>query len=442
MPLTVCFFAPNAYPVLDPSVAAPFGGIETRSVLFARGLARRPDYEVSFLVNDHGQPDVQRIDGITVYADPVDRQFERRRQALRDACRLHANGVRECLPRTDRFPGFRVARVRPRLAWDLVAVMGYMLRCRFFSPRPPRAWSLERPSPLAVFREMRADVCLGFGTSWVTAAMVHSCRHYGSRSVLFLAADTNVSADYVPGSRQCDAEGELADHCHYALTRADCLLVQTARQQRLLKERFGRDSRLIRNPIVLDDDGRTDDPDPPRRDYALWIGRSDTHHKRPALCLELARRCPEIRFLMILNRRYPEVFEDIVSRRPSNVEIVERVPHREMGRYFRGARAFVSTSSAGAEGFPNTFLQAGKYGVPVVSLEADPDGLCSMHQCGLAAGGDLDRQTEDLRRVWRDATVAGGLARRMTAYLWEHHEAEGRIDELAAALRAACEEVA
>jgi glycosyltransferase involved in cell wall biosynthesis len=153
------------------------------------------------------------------------------------------------------------------------------------------------------------------------------------------------------------------------------------------------------------------------------------------LCLELAERCPEIPFTMILNRRYADVFDEVQRRRPANVRIVERVPHAEIGQYFRRARALVSTSSAVWEGFPNTFLQAGAAGAVVLSLEVDPDGLLARHGCGLAAGGSLDRLAGDLRRVWSDAPLAASLAARMRAYIESYHALDGRIAELEAMLR-------
>ena len=124
------------------------------------------------------------------------------------------------------------------------------------------------------------------------------------------------------------------------------------------------------------------------RDFILWIGRSDTFHKQPLLLLELAKRCPDLPFLMIMNRTHVDVFEAMQAQRPANLTIVERVPHQEIWGYYRRARVFVSTSAY--EGFPNTFLQCAVTGVPVASLAVDPEGILSRHGCGLLADGNLE----------------------------------------------------
>lgn len=431
-PLRVCFVAPWAYPLFDPAVAQPIGGMETRSVLFARGLAKRPGFDVHFLVSDFGQPAVQHIEGVTVRIDPTERRFHDYCQSLVARQRWHAKQVRECLPRTQRFPWFRVARLRPRLAWDLLAVMGWMIRFRYF---PPERFTFDRvglTDPREVFGEIGADVCIGFGTSYVTAQMVASCKKYGQTSVLFLASDLNLSEQYRLGATEKDPEGEVAGVCYYALAEADYILVQTEQQRRLLKERFGREGVVIRNPVCLDDawDGRDDRK---QRDCVLWVGRSDRHCKQPHLCVELARRFPEVPFVMVMNCRHADVFDEIQRSLPPNVRLIERVPAAEMPAWYRRAKVFVNTSTF--EGCPNAILHAGKYGAPVVSLEVDPDGIFSQRGCGLVAGGHFDRLAEYVATLWCDDAAALAVARRMREYLYRHHEVSCQVGKLEGFLR-------
>ena len=52
----VCFVAPHSYSLFHPENHFVFGGIEVQAYLTASELARRADYDVSFVVYDFGKP--------------------------------------------------------------------------------------------------------------------------------------------------------------------------------------------------------------------------------------------------------------------------------------------------------------------------------------------------------------------------------------------------
>ena len=55
-----------------------------------------------------------------------------------------------------------------------------------------------------------------------------------------------------------------------------------------------------------------------------------------------------------------------------NLEVLGQLPHEQLLSLIDRAVAVVSTSAA--EGMPNVFLEAWARGVPVLSLDYDPDG--------------------------------------------------------------------
>ncbi|OOZ35761.1 hypothetical protein BOW51_10405 [Solemya velesiana gill symbiont] len=209
---------------------------------------------------------------------------------------------------------------------------------------------------------------------------------------------------------------------------ADHVLVQTESQLRTLKSRFNRHGELVRNPVKISETDMKGWGKHDERETILWIGRTDMFHKRPLLFLELAKRCPDLPFVMIVNNTNDTMFTDISTKCPPNLTIVDYVPHKEIWDYYRRARVFVSTSASGYEGFPNTFLQCAVTGVPMASLEVDPEGIFSQKNCGLLSGGSMDKLESDVRFLWSDEVHAQRYTKLFYKYTLEHHSLGRQVD--------------
>ena len=83
-PIRVCFVMLKAYPVFNPEVKKIFGGAEVDFYYLATELAKDPDYQVSCIVADYGQPTTEIRRGVTLIKSVRDLQKYR----LRDACYL------------------------------------------------------------------------------------------------------------------------------------------------------------------------------------------------------------------------------------------------------------------------------------------------------------------------------------------------------------------
>ena len=413
MTFDVCFVALHALPVIRPAAQQSVGGTETRAWTFARGLAAGKA-SVRFVVRGDRNMQPFVASGVTV---------------VPRSDRLYAlyESVGHCVQKRAGLPWLRLRRWSTDLLWQLptLGVLRLVDRAR----RDP--WR-----PESFYQQMDADVFCTFGVQSHSARVIASAHAADKPTVLMIGSDGDLDERYTPGSDYVSQYGDVASVCYSILQQADAIVAQTPHQQRLLKDRFGRDSTLIANPFDLADwDARKAKPLPPQfcanlDRYALWVGRAEPLHKRPQLLLELARQCPDVEFLMVLNPRDSAVERSIRAERPANVHIVPTVPFDLMPALFVRAAVFVSTSAL--EGFPNVFLQAAASGVPIGSLEVGTDFLHAS-QGGVTTAGDMGRLAEFIRNCWQQPTATPQTARR---YVSEHHNLPQQIDRLQTVLTA------
>lgn len=102
----VCIIAYSALPLIDPSVPGHFGGLETCAWLVARGLARRSDVNVTFVVRHYLKRPPQMVDGVNIVTrwEPL------------DICRHSLAGK---ISVSSRFPWLRFHRWDSSLLWKI-----------------------------------------------------------------------------------------------------------------------------------------------------------------------------------------------------------------------------------------------------------------------------------------------------------------------------------
>jgi len=134
---------------------------------------------------------------------------------------------------------------------------------------------------------------------------------------------------------------------------------------------YGREATLIRSCYEAPE-GSAAGTRAGRGDTVLWVGTVHDY-KRPELLLEIARRLPQRRFVIIggsaapgglLRPGYYESIRDAAARLP-NVEFAGFLPLEDVEKHFDHGRVLVNTSTY--EGMPNTFLQAWARGIPTVA---------------------------------------------------------------------------
>jgi len=267
-------------------------------------------------------------------------------------------------------------------------------------------------------RRADADVYYQNCGDYVTGQVALWCRKIGRRFIYSVASDMDCDPR-LPGQTKL-RERVLY---RYGLKHADRVISQTRSQKQMLREHFGRDSVVIPMPCLgptaeeyvganLPGDGST---------RILWIGRI-CEVKRPDMLTNIARACPDLAFDLVgptYSSRYAKWVCEEAKRIP-NITVHGPAPRDQVPGFYRRASCLCCTSAF--EGFPNTFLEAWSYGLPIVST-FDPDDLIASRGLGVVAEDvpDLARGIRELvasPERWRQAS------RNARTYYLKNHTVE------------------
>ena len=257
-----------------------------------------------------------------------------------------------------------------------------------------------------------ADVYLQFCAGVETGIVALYCRRANKVPVHFIASDSELDGRFEKQSAPWVRVPFLR-----GMRQIPNVICQNDYQQRHLLERFGRDGPIM--PSLCEIPGEYAVP---QARNVLWVSRV-VPMKRPEMFFDLARACPEQRFVMVAARGAdPDYFEKTTATARSipNLKLLESVPYQEMDRHYADARVLVNTSTF--EGFPNTFLEAMKYGVPVLSASVNPNGVLTDGQSGLVAGDGADALVAGLRRLLDDAETYASRSRGAYDYVAGRHD--------------------
>ncbi|MFZ3115254.1 MAG: glycosyltransferase family 4 protein [Syntrophales bacterium] len=357
-----CLVAHNAAGAMFGGDQGHVGGVERQTSLMARWMAAQ-GYGVSLLTWDEGQAKEDIIDGVRV--------------------------ISMC-SRESGLPGLR-----------------------FFYPR----WT----SLIRALHRADADVYYHNCAEYVTGQIALWCRWKGRKFIYSSASDL----DCIPGLPWMK-KWRVRVLYRYGLLRADRIVVQTRRQQSMLRDGFGLESIVLPMPCPGTASTEYQAPAPPRYDSSrvLWVGRI-CPEKCPERLLELVRLCPEIHFDVVGPADGSEYARNIYDRARTlpNLTLHGVIPRARMPEFYRQAACLCCTSVV--EGFPNTFLEAWSHGLPVVST-FDPDRLIAERQLGVAAG-DVMGLAVGIRLLIQSPDEWRQISTRARLYYTENHTVDATV---------------
>lgn len=176
------------------------------------------------------------------------------------------------------------------------------------------------------------------------------------------------------------------------LRKSDIVLVQHEDQRQILLRKkirsvlFPNLTELSEIPVISNS----------THDYFIYVGWLDKR-KGFAEFFELVSKSPSHKFKVIgppRDKTGYKYYEKLKSF--ENVTLMGKLNHSDTLQQIAHARALISTSYM--EGFPNIFIEAWAYGIPVLSLYVDPGSVIEKEKLGEITNGDLDKLRHALDR--------------------------------------------
>lgn len=313
----------------------------------------------------------------------------------------------------------------------LQALAGLGAECYIVTLGPPPARTLEwegvkvvvvpRRGPLlrpltaldinqALYR-IGPQIVLQRGYGYETGIAAWFCSRQGVAFVHMLASERDVGP-----ATGWEAWAPMRLVHRYGLRRAARIYTQHGGQLRALREQLGLASIVMRSlhwipPL----------PERPGKEM-LWVGRC-VAIKQPLVFLDLVEQLPDVPARMVCPRAGDAaLFEQVRQRAEglANCTFHDGLPFDQTEALFAQARVLVQTSLN--EGFPNTIVQAAKYGVPIASLNVNPDTIITVHDLGGFADGNFDKLLAITARLLRDDRFHAARRENAYSYAREYHD--------------------
>ncbi|MBN1805931.1 MAG: glycosyltransferase family 4 protein [Sedimentisphaerales bacterium] len=355
---SICFVSLDNFAALaDDSKFGFIGGAEMQQVIIGRNLVKR-GYRVSFITLDHGQDDKLEIDGMRII---------------------------KAYNKNTGIPVLRFAHSRLISLWHAM-------------------------------KKADADIYYQRTRDSITGIVAVFCRCYDRAFVFALASNSQCMTD--PPYR-------LPMHIRilyrYGLQRANLVIAQTVMQQKLLRENFDINSKVIPNctPDSVCGSNGAYNAIPNKENRLLWVGNF-CRIKRLELFLDIAEQNKNLQFDIVGDsERQSDYIKSLKSRAESipNVNLHGRVPHARIQIFYQQATALICTSLS--EGFPNTFLEAWSCGLPIVST-FDPDGIIADKGLGIIAK-EVRGLTDGIHSLCDSPDRWKEMSRKVRNYYLENH---------------------
>jgi glycosyltransferase involved in cell wall biosynthesis len=276
-------------------------------------------------------------------------------------------------------------------------------------------------------RLFKPEIMLERGTSPFTFLAAILSKFWGIQFVFCGASDVN----FAKKEKDPAFNGNWLKQRLYqmSLPLISDFVVQKKSQARLLKENFKikKNVTLIRNfpPEIyagnIEKDAAVNNYD------AIWLANL-IPYKQPELFIELARRNPLHRFLLV-GASQDEVYNSLIQNMASslpNLKLTGYIRHSEVIHWIRKCKIVVNTTKVSTryeEGFSNVQIMGWLCSKPSLTLISDPDNLIVDNQMGFCSG-NFEQLCIDFLKLTEDETLYEQMSKNAVSYAVQNHNTE------------------
>jgi len=375
----ICFLILDGYSLFNDSADFYFGGAELRASVIAKSLSKKfENLDIYCITKNHGQLPKQKMGNVTVVASNF---------------YISNANIGNVFSKAINFLYLNFTKVKSLFLSGKAGRNSYLCNYNFDA--------------------INADIYASFALTGPSTELINYCKEKNKKYLHFIASDLHLDFKKYPNYETLiNSIGK----------QVSLILTQNKFQTAGLKE-MGFSSYMLKNPVDLHSRYSKVAPE---LFTVLWIGK-DNDVKNPGLCLRLAHQNPDIKFIMICNKSGDEYTFDISSL-PTNVEFYEYVKICEVEKYFSKTSVFLSTSVH--EGFPNTFLQAAKYSLPVLSYAVNPNDYLTENSCGICCNTDVQLLQNNLKKLAEEKELVDNMGEAHRLYLIANHNSETIVQAL------------
>lgn len=214
----------------------------------------------------------------------------------------------------------------------------------------------------------------------------------------------------------------------YGIKNTDKIICQAMYQTSLLEKNYNKNCNLILPNLHPSPTGKFKKKQTEIK--ILWIANLK-QLKRPELFIKLAEHIDDdnVTFIMI-GRASTEAWVTFVAEKTKllkNFQYTGEFPIDEVNKILQESHILVNTSDY--EGFPNTFIQAWLHGVPVVSLNVDPDNIIKNYKLGFHSSS-FEQMEKDLRELITEKKLRQDFGANAYKYAQKNHCVDKQIHNL------------